>query len=172
MFDVVMPNNNEEKFIDIALALNYKEIVFLVDNPKYDYTSERIKIKKAYLLKSISDLHKVKNFDYIFANAERKYFESKVDYIINADYSESKDSFHFKRTSLNQVHAKLAKENNIDIVFDFPKLIKSKKSLGRMMQNMTLCRKYKLETSSFTIANDPENMRSRIILDAFSKILI
>ena len=64
MFDVVIPNNNEEEFIDVALSLGYSEIVFLTSNMRYEYKSSKIKVLKAYLLKDTSEIKKVrKSFD-------------------------------------------------------------------------------------------------------------
>ena len=150
-FDVVMPDKNEEEFIDMAINLGYNEVVFLADDVNYRYKSSRIRLKTAYLLKEPMEFHRAKkNFDLIFARAERKFFEQHSDYIINAELSEKRDSFHYRNTSLNQVHAKLASQNSITIVFNFGMLSDSNslsriKYLGRMFQNAVLSKKYKLK---------------------------
>ena len=177
MFDVVMPNNNEEEFIDVGLALGYSEICFLVQDMDYGYKNDKIIIKRACLIKSAADMSKAKKrFDYIFADASRSAFESNIDYIINAEDYPGRDSFHYRKTAFNQVHAKLARENSIKIVFSFAKLIDAdlrgkQRILGRMMQNALVARKYKVAIASFTLTKDPERMRSRVILDAFLHIL-
>lgn len=174
MFDVVMPNGNEEDFIDTALSLGYSQICFLVEDSRYVYTSKRITIKKALLVKSVNQISKSKkNFDFVFANAERKFFESKVDYIINAELFDRKDSFHYKRTALNQVHAKLAKANNLSVVFSFNNILTNRRiqTLGRMFQNMVLVKKYRLQSDAFSLSKDPMNMKSRNILDALLRVL-
>jgi len=178
MFDVVIPNNNEEEFIDMALLLGYSEIVFLTNNIRYEYKSGRIKICKAYLLKDTSEIKKArKSFDYMFASSGRNFFESKVDFIIDAEKNDSRDSFHYRKTSLNQVHAKLCKENDIFVVFGFGSLLKVTSIpqlnvvLGRMMQNAVLIKKYKIKHESFSMASSPLMMRSRNLLDAFSRVI-
>lgn len=174
MFDVVMPKNNEEEFIDMALSLGYSEIVFLTENMNYNYESKRIKIKKGFLVKSLNQLSGAKKtFDYVFANPERQFFESKIDFIINSELSERKDSFHYKRTALNQVHAKLCKEKGSTIVFSFSNLLSDNRiiNLGRMFQNAMITRKYKLYAASFSIAKEPMYMKSRTTLDALLKVL-
>lgn len=178
MFDVVIPNNNEESLIDEALLLGYGELVLLSDRLDYDYKSSRIKIKKAYMLKQVNEIPKARrNFDYLFAPAERVFFESKVDFIINAEHDPGRDSFHFRRTSLNQVHAKLCKDNGISIVFGFNTLLACRSLsqlhlvLGRMMQNATLVKKHKISNECLSMATNPIMMRSRNILDAFSRVL-
>jgi len=176
-FDVVMPDGNEQEFIDVALSVGYDELVFLVDNPKYVFPLKNcgIKIRTAYMLGSTNDLSKARQgFDLIFAVANREYFECKVDYIINSELSDRKDSFHYKSTTLNQVHAKLAKENKISVVFSFNLLLDEKLrrlTLGRMLQNAVLVKKYKLQHSTFSMARRPEEMRSREVRTALEKVL-
>ena len=178
-FDVVIPQNNEKELIDMAVQLGLSGLVFLSTDINYicSVTDNPIEIRKAYILKDVSEVNKArKRFDMVFAYAERRFFESGADYIIRAELSDRKDSFHYRNTSLNQVHAKLAKHNKISIVFNFDILLnsdfKSKQFfLGRMMQNAVLVKKYKLGRESFSLAKRPEQMRSRTILDAFKKIL-
>jgi hypothetical protein len=177
-FDVVIPNKNEDAFIDQALALGYREIVFLTQNISYSCKqSDRIRIKTAYLVDDVSDVSRArKKFDYIFAPAERKYFEWKsdpgIDFIVGAESSDRRDSFHYKATGLNQVHAELVKSNGLTVVFAFSKLSSNPFLVkGRMLQNARLVNKYKLKYSVFTLAADPNMMRSRNILDSLAKTL-
>ena len=180
-FDVVMPDGNEKDFIEMALRLGYKELVFLSRNINYNYTHEctgyvmGISVKTAYLLKDQSEIHKArKNFNYVFANADRRFFEMDIDYIINSELSERQDSFHYRSTRLNQVHAKLASENDTNIVMNFSLLLNPATRcmmLGRMMQNAELIKKYRLRNAVFSLANTPMGMRSRAMLDALGSIL-
>lgn len=174
MFDVVIPNKNEEDFIAMALSLGYKEIVFLSKDIKYKYSSNKLIVKRAFLVSTTNQISTArKNFDYVFGPAERQFFESKVDYIINAELFDRNDSFHYKRTALNQVHAKLCKEKGISIVFSFSNLLENRRiqSLGRMFQNAVIARKYKLNVASFSMARDPMNMKSNTILEALLRVL-
>ena len=173
-FDVVIPNKNEEDFIDQALALGYKEIVFLTKDINYiKPLTTKISVKTAYLIKESLEISRArKKYDYIFAMAERKYFELNIDFIVGAESSDRKDSFHYKATSLNQVHAELAKKNNITLVFNFNKLVSDPVSTkGKMLQNALLIKKYKLKHSIFSLAVDPCMMRSREVLNALGNIL-
>jgi hypothetical protein len=174
IFDVVIPNNNEEEFIDRALALGYTEIVFLSMNINYTKpSSDRIIVKTAYLLKDVSELPQARRkFNYIFAKSERKYFESKIDFIVDAELSDRKDSFHYRATSLNQVHAELAKTNNIKVVLSFNNLFLDINGvMGKMFQNAVLIQKYKLTHLTLSMATRPELMRSRAILTALDSVL-
>lgn len=174
MFDVVMPNKNEEDFIEMALSLGYDEIVFLTKDIKYRYSSDKIKIKTAFLVSTTNQISVArKNFDYVFAEADRQFFESKVDYIINSALSDRKDSFHYKRTALNQVHAKLCREKGIGLVFSFSNLLIRNRiqTIGRMFQNAMIAKKYKLHVLSFSLARDPMHIKSRNVLDALLRVL-
>ncbi len=174
MFDVVMPEENEEEFIEMAACLGYEEVVFLSKNIKYKYSSDKIRIKTAFLVSTTNHISVArKNFDYVFAPAERQFFESKVDYIINAELFDRKDSFHYKRTALNQVHAKLCRERGIRVVFSFNNLLEKNRirTLGRMFQNAVIARKYRLKTDSFSLAKDPLRMKSRSVLNSLLNVL-
>ncbi|MGV8172021.1 MAG: hypothetical protein ACP5OA_04985 [Candidatus Woesearchaeota archaeon] len=173
-FDVVLPKGNEKEFIEMALKLGYSKIVFLVDNIAYIRpSSDKIDIKIAYLLKDVSDIHKAKKrFDYIFATAERKYFESKIDFILDSELSDRRDSFHYRATNLNQVHAELAKGRDITIIFNFSNLLVSSQSVyGKMSQNAVLIKKYDVKNDSFSMASCPLRMKSRAILDSLLSTL-
>jgi hypothetical protein len=176
-FDVVIPNNNEQQLIDRAIKLGYSELVLLTRDINYKYENSLFKIRKAYLLKNTSELQRArKMFDFVFAIAERGFFEQEVDFIIKAELSDRRDSFHYRSTSLNQVHAKLTKEKDSCIVFNFDILLNSDNRtrqllLGRMFQNAALVKKYRLKSAVFTLASTPEGMRSRTILDALGNVL-
>jgi len=173
-FDMVIPNNNEEEFIERAIALGYTEIIFLSMNINYAKpVTEIINIKTAYLLKDVSEITPArKRFDYVCAKPERKYFESKVDFILDSELSDRKDNFHYKSTGLNQVHAGLIKENDIRLVISFNNLFLDVCNvLGKLFQNAILIKKYKLNHSTFSVATRPELMRSRCILTALETVL-
>jgi hypothetical protein len=173
-FDVVIPNNNEQDFISVALTLGYAEIVFLSTNMNYSRPkSDLIRIKTAYLLKDVSEISRAKrNFDYVFAVSERKFFESRIDFIIDSEFSDRKDSFHYRSTGLNQVHAELSKRNDIFIVFNFGSLfLNSRTIFGRMLQNATLVKKYNLGYATFSLAKHPLLMRSKDTLTALEHVL-
>jgi hypothetical protein len=182
--DVVVPNNNEKELIEMAIKSGFEELVLLSENINYQYDIRKylvpegkIIIKKGFLAKDISHISKArKRFDYIFANAERKFFEQKIDYIINSELSDRKDSFHYRNTSLNQVHAKLAKENNITIVFNLGLLLESNMRnkqifFGRMLQNARLVNKYKLKHAIFSLASKPSEMRGPVVMKAMENVL-
>jgi len=104
-----------------------------------------------------------KNFNIKFG-INRNFFESKkTDIITSLETSLDKDKTHYKESGLNQVLCKLAKKNKIAIAFNFNNILNAKKRyliLGRIMQNIRLCRKYKIPMIIASFANDRYDMRN------------
>jgi RNase P/RNase MRP subunit p30 len=69
---------------------------------------------------------------------------NKVDILIDPHQGIRKDNYHQRNSGLNQVLLKLAKENKVAIGFSF-KTILNETDLGRIIQNIKLCRKYKVK---------------------------
>lgn len=94
----------------------------------------------------------------------RKAAESKhVDLLIGLEEVEVKDSLHNRNSGMNEVICKLANKNNIAIAFSFSKILHSKVKpllLGRMMQNVGLCRKYKVRMLIASFAETKWDLRS------------
>lgn len=113
----------------------------------------------------------VKNEDEIRKGVEKK---SKVDIIVGVELISKKDSFHQRNSGLNQVICKLAKENNVAIGFSFSTVLNSKKRaliLGRMMQNVKLCRKYKVKIVCGSFAKNRKEMRDAKDLLSFCRVI-
>jgi len=74
-----------------------------------------------------------------------------------------KDFMHYRDSGLNQVLCKLAKKNNVGIGFNFNDVLNSddrKNILGKMMQNVRLCRKFKVKMVLISGAQDEMEMRA------------
>jgi RNase P/RNase MRP subunit p30 len=176
--DVLIPNSNEDKLLDRAKILDLKNVIFLTTDFNYikkfqslKLDLRNIKIYFGILIENINDLNKSKDFDFTFAYASREAFESKVDFIIDLEYSTKKDSFHYKNTSFNHVHAKLSKNNSHTLVFSFENIIEHPNLLSRMMYNSNIANKYSVGFKVFTMTKNVEHMRSRAILDSFELLL-
>lgn len=94
----------------------------------------------------------------------RNFFESKkTDIITSLETSLTKDKTHFKYSGLNHVLCELAKKNNIAIAFNFNDILNARKQyiiLGRIRQNIMLCRKYKVPMIIVSFANTSFEMRN------------
>lgn len=177
MADFVFPENNEEEFIKVAEKLSYTELVFIYKNTsKEDYAKEteklkslstKIKVNQAQLCtakninKSFSDILIAEGSN----NARQFIEEKKVDILYNLEENSRKDFIHHRSSGLNQVLCKLAHENKIIVAFSLNKIIESSGKnrailLGRIKQNIMLCRKYKVPTIIASFAKNPWQMRS------------
>ena len=86
-------------------------------------------------------------------NKNRKAVEDKsVDVLLSPEKGRTKDFMKFRNSGLNQVLCKLANKNKVAIGFNFDDVLNSDDRvslLGKMMQNVKLCRKYKVKMIVF-----------------------
>jgi len=99
-----------------------------------------------------------------------------VNILLSPEKGVRKDSLHYRNSGLNQVTCKLAKKNKIAIGFNFNDILITQGKeramiLGRMMQNVKLCRKYKLRMLIASFAKDKWQMRSKNDLISFGIVL-
>jgi len=83
--------------------------------------------------------------------------KTKINYLISPELAGKKDTLKKRDSGLNHVLAKLAKQNNIEIIIDFfsvKKLEPKEKAirLGRIMQNIRICRKAKCKIKIASLA--------------------
>ena len=94
----------------------------------------------------------------------------KVNVLLSPEKNREKDFIHYRNSGLNQVLCNLAKRNGIAIGFDFNNVLNAQNKeeiLGRMMQNVRLCRKYKIRMLIFDLTNE----RSKEELRSFCVVL-
>lgn len=96
----------------------------------------------------------------------------KVDILLSPEKGVKKDSLHHRNSGLDTVICGLAKKNSIAIGFNFNDILtnegtKRAEIIGRMMQNVWLCRKYKLRVVLGSFAKDKWQMRARTDLISF-----
>jgi len=131
-------------------------MIDIILSPKDDLkkTGEKLGYKEVVYYKELN----------IKFGLNRNFFESKkTDIITSLETSLTKDKTHFKDSGLNHVLCKLAKKNNIAIAFNFNNILNAKKQyiiLGRIRQNIMLCRKYKIPMIIVSFANTSFEMRN------------
>lgn len=182
MMQFCFPKDNEEEFIKIALKLNLKEICFVyADAGKIrNVNAKEIKLHKALLYKGKQLDKKKYNVDLIIADhseSDRALIESrKVDLIYNLESNKEQDFIHYRNSGLNQVIAELCAKKKVRLIFNLNLVVKSKGKkrsivLGRMMQNMMLCSKFKVDYSVGNFASSAFELRSSKALEAFESLL-
>ncbi len=173
MIDIVIPNNNEQEFIAIAERLGYKGLLFLypfndfLEKQKNNFKS-KIKIKLGILAddRSINKIkNKVKDVFVAVKSSEndREIIESgKADIVFSFGEDTRRDFIHQRASGLNHVLCKFAKENKVAIGFSFNSILRARNRsqlMGRISQNIKLCRKYKVKTTTASFSENPFEMR-------------
>lgn len=179
MIDIVFPDKNEKEFIEMAEKLGYKEIIFV-----YEHKFPQQKSKLNTLLKThdallvqhkkvISAKNKVR---LVFVKAEednRFAFEKSVPSMVFAlEEAQPRDFMHQRGSGLNHILCRLASQNKVKIGFSFSSIlagsaVKRAQIIGRIKQNIMLCRKYKCGTVIASFAKSPYEMRSPADLMSF-----
>jgi len=95
---------------------------------------------------------------------------NKMDILLNPHIQTKKDNPHFRMSGLDQVICKELFNKKIPIVITMDSLT-GPKEIGRAMQNIRLCRKYKVKILFFTFAKNPYELRHVKDIQSFLKIL-
>ena len=109
--------------------------------------------------------------------ANRNALENKdIDILLNPEREKEKDFMHYRNSGLNQVLCKIAKENGkaIGINFSEIKKMKGKKDaekLGRILQNIRLCKKYKVPIILASFAKNAKELVHSAELKSFARTL-
>ncbi len=105
----------------------------------------------------------------------RKAAESRnIDIIIGVEKSDRKDKMSFRESGLNQVICALCREHNIAIAIPVSDIINSPKrnyALGRLMQNIRLCRKYGVRMVAASFARNKYEQRSPNDIESFLRTM-
>lgn len=135
-----------------------------------------VKIMK---IKHPKDLQKTK-FDINIiegCNYNREILETKsIDMLVSPEKTQRSDMLNQRNSGLNQVLCNLARKNGISIGFNIQELIKTKgveraQILGRMKQNVVMCRKYKATMILASFAETIYDQKTAYELQQFGKII-
>ncbi len=177
MIDIVFPRNNEDEFIKVAEKLGFKGLVFLYNSSKFPEISSKFKITQALSLPTskinVALSKKVLAFHKSHDKA-REAIERSFDVIFEIEDDPRIDHLHFRNSGLNHILCRFANKNKVKVGFSFSAILHSHKRniiLGRMIQNIRFCRKFKLKTIIASFARTPFDMRSPQELRAFFETL-
>jgi RNase P/RNase MRP subunit p30 len=180
--DIAVPKDNEQAFIEIAEKLGCSGLVFLYakedkrikERIKDLSKSTKMKLYTGLLVKDANKARKAKkDFDLLFGLGTRQNFESRdIDVLFDLESGPRQDYIHNRNSGLNQVHCKLAKEKKKTLAFSFNQVLKTEHPeiiIGRLMQNLALCKKYKNDFVIASFAREPYEMRFHKDYVAFLK---
>ncbi len=100
--------------------------------------------------------------------------EAKKADIILVSEKIMQDSMHYRRTALDNVICVLAAKKNIAFAFSFSSILNAKNRIavmGKIMQNIRICRKYKVKIVFASFARSKFKMRGLEDLKAFARVL-
>lgn len=184
MFDIVFPDKNEHEFFALARTLGYAGLVCVYPSPAAAQHALKppagLRVRTAVL----TDPRKARQFRQQgimtivrCSESDRAVLEQgAADVLFGAESTQPKDYAHQRGSGLNHVMAELAAKNKVAIGFSLASILAVTGSqraqlLGRMMQNIMLCRKYKVPMVIGSFATDPWKMRSPHDLQSFFVLL-
>jgi len=178
--DIVFPSKNEIKFIHLASLLGYDGLC-LCYSPK-EFSQKRIDelqsqspIKLYSAVKLNKPNKKIKS-DLIISEAKDEKYnrqrleKSNVNILFNLENQSGNDFIHQRNSGLNHILCNLASKNRVSIGISFSNLMNKSFSpllIGRISQNLRLCKKYKTKVIFASFAKDPYELRSPLDLRSF-----
>ena len=169
MFDIILSKDLKEK----SEKLGFKPIV--LDKNLIIKTDSRNE-----LMSKISSLSAKKLPIIVLGSTDeinRMALEDKrTDMLLDPEETRKKDFMKWRNSGLNHVLCKLAEKNNIKIGISFSRLNRmgsEEKSLkiGKIMQNIRLCRKYKAKIVLASFAESEKDLLSGYELKSIGLIL-
>lgn len=177
----------EERFLDDATALNYKEVAFIYTKKTFlSLKKERkeklvskknLKVLFGYSVQEKDEFIRPGEFDVkLQLGTKNALVFPHVTHIYGNELEEEKDFIHQRRSGLNHVLLKNCKAKQVEIVFDYVPLQKMgarrrAQVMGRMRQNILLCKKYDVAHCVLGIINTAEEMRDARDVKALQRVL-
>jgi len=180
MIDIVFPSKNEKEFIELAETLGYSGLVLVYEDsgdiPDIKKFKTKLKLKTALLAlqKKVQAARSKSKLVFTKAVEDNRFaFEkSRPDLVFAIEEAQPRDFMHQRGSGLNHIMCRFAKETGVKIGFSFNSILNSSgmsraQIIGRMQQNILLCRKFKCKTVIASFAKSPYEMRSPKDLMAF-----
>ena len=142
----------------------YCDFVLMEKNEEAEKFGRELGFGKIYFREDFENFGIVLSKDY---NTDRGLVEKrKLKILLNPHVNNLRDSLHFRSSGLNHVLCKLCYENNVSVGFSLDSALDAK-LLGRIKQNIKLCRKYGVKMRFFSFAKNKFEMRGREDMLAF-----
>ncbi|MBW3011852.1 hypothetical protein KY311_01585 [Candidatus Woesearchaeota archaeon] len=171
MQDIVFIESNEQEFVEMAKRLGYSELCFVGKNQKQasdGAADANLKIKSAAICTK-----RIEKADVVLLNSNnRSLIKKRPDYVFGIEGK--RDSMHKRDSGLDVATVKEMKQFGVGYAINFSEILDSDDReglLGRIMQNIMLCKKYKVPIKIFSFAKQPLEMRNLEDLKAFARVL-
>ncbi len=165
--DIVFPKGNEREFINMAVRLGFGSLCFVypqmnrkkIDSGVQLYFGTIATFKTINGLRKKSDLTVMEETDDVRKAVEH----ARPDIIFGQESSIRSDFIHQRNSGLNHIICRIAKDNQVAVGFSLKSILDRNlqpRVLGRIRQNVKLCRKYGVTTVVASLADDPYRMRA------------
>ncbi len=173
MIDIVFPERNEVKFIEIAEKLRIDGLIFVYSRPKDIGELQRTTKIKLYSA-VICDANEIKRYKgkiLTFVRAPEDQFilrdliEGEMpDMIFGLELNKRKDFIHHRSSGLNQVLSESLREKGVCVGFNISEIIKLNRIeksvvLGRFSQNIRLAKKFGFKIILASFAHEPFGLK-------------
>lgn len=186
--DIVLPKNNEAEFMEIAVKLGIKKLYFLYDFDDYNeekiqkklgaIDNKKINIEIGFVVnqKNLNKAAKISRFLVAKSSEKDRFFieSKKIKIIYGFEDISKRDFMHQRASGLNHILCELAAKNNVVVGFSYSLLINNKNTavlLGRMLQNLELCKKYKANAIGASFSSSPFGLRQAHDVASLFKLL-
>jgi RNase P/RNase MRP subunit p30 len=183
--DICFPKNNEKEFVEVAIKLGTKALIFVYDfKDMKTFEAQKNELLKIKEIKAgigiLSDEKSINRLpdtdDYVFVKTAAKHLiEQKKSYILYDFEEQAKNDFlHHRNSGLNHVMCQIMKEKGKIIGVSFSALLNARSKgliLGRMQQNARLSKKFKLKIIIASFAKTPYELRAEHEIKSFEKII-
>ncbi len=147
MYCDIISINKSKEIEEFAKKLGFNKVIF-----KGDFDNAGLVISKDYV-------------------TNRKLVESKnVKILVDPHINNFRDSLHFRASGLDHVICNLMRKNNVSLGISLVS-IENGLMLGRLKQNIKLCRKYKVNMKFFSFAKNKYEMRAREDMISFLRAI-
>lgn len=178
--DLVFPSKNEKKFIHLASLLGYGGLCLVYSAKDFSQKKiEELQLQSPIKLYGAIKTEKTKNktnSDLIISEStneknNRQLLEKgNTNIIFNLENQQGNDFIHQRNSGLNHILCNLAHKNNKAIGISFSNLLNTEfnpQIIGRLLQNFSLCKKYKTKIIFASFAKEPGELRSPFDLNSF-----
>mgnify|MGYP001579822355 CR=1 FL=1 len=172
MYDIIRDKSKELQ--TFAKQFGFKELFLITENSNDNADILLIKQAKDYRKEILAAR---KKFDVVITlgnfKENRKIVEAVPDVLLSPHNGSKKDFMNERASGLDHIICKIAAENKVVIGIDFSELLHAEQEreqiIGRIMQNIKLCRKYKVKLLLASFASSQLEMRDAYDLLAFAQ---
>ncbi len=164
--DVVMPSGNEKEFVEMAQRLGISGLIFLYPKKqKLQIVNDGFPVYQG-ITASGKGCMKLKRDALVYAaalepeKAQAFLEQGRADAVFLLEAEKKRDGMHYRRSGLNQVLCIHAREKEVHIGLALAPILRTKgwkraRLLGRMMQNLRFCRKFRTPIAVASLAESP-----------------